>query len=133
MGLDLADVIEDVRLELDQVGPDIFTDLCNLIIPAATVPDDFGGETQGEPTTYRDIPCRIDPLGRSDREIGGAQITTQGHKITMGANARTKLIQPHYQIMVQGHHGMPEQLFENPVALTGSMDVFMKVAATKVR
>ena len=133
MGLDLADVIEDVRSEIDQVGPDIFTDLCNLIIPAATVPDGFGGETQGGPTTYQDIPCKIEPLGRSEREIGGAQITTQGHKITMGANARTKQIQPHYQIVVQAHHGMNEQLFENPVILMGSMDAFMKVAATKVR
>ena len=130
---DVTLAVEEARSALATASAEFFPDLCNLVIPADTVPDGFGGETQGDAATYGDIPCKIEPLGRSDREIGGAQITTQGHKITMGANAITKRIQPHYQIAVQGHHDMPEQLFENPVSLMGSMDVFVKVAATKVR
>lgn len=130
---DVAQAIEEARSELATASAEFFPDLCSLIIPGGTTADGFGGETAGSPTTYPGIPCKIEPLGRSDREIGGAQITTQGHKITMGANAITKQIQPHYQIMVQGHHDIPEQLFENPVSLMASMDVFVKVAATKVR
>jgi len=132
MGLDLADVIDDVRLELDQVGPDIFTDLCNLIIPGATVPDGFGGETQSTPVVHSNIPCKVEVLNRSDVPIGGAQITTQGHKLTMGANAVTKQIEQHYQIVVLAHHNQAEQTFENPITLMGSFDMFMKVAATKI-
>jgi hypothetical protein len=132
MGLDLADVIEDVRLELDQVAPDIFSDLCNLIIPGATVPDGFGGETQATPVAHRNIPCKLEPLGRSDLVVGGAQITTQSHKLTMGANAITKQIKPHYQIVVLAHHNQAEQTFENPVPLMGSFDMLMTVAVTKV-
>ena len=124
--------IEEARSELASASTEFFPDLCNLIIPGATVPDGFGGETQSVPVVHGNIPCKVEVLGRSDVPIGGAQITTQGHKITMGANSITKKIKSHYQIVVQGHHDIAEQLFENPVALLGSMDVFMKVAATKI-
>lgn len=129
---DVTLAIEEARAEIAAASSEFFPDLCDLIIPGATVPDGFGGETQPVPIIHRNIPCKVEVLGRSDVPIGGAQITTQGHKITMGATAITKQIKPHYQIVVQGHHDMAEQTFENPVVLMGSFDVFMKIAATKI-
>lgn len=128
----LADKLDAARLKVNSKAFKFLPDLCNLIIPGATVPDGFGGETQSSPVIYRNISCKVEPLGRSDLVIAGAQITTQGHKLTMGANTITKQIKSHYQIVVLAHHNQAEQLFENPVALMGSFDMLMSVAVTKV-
>lgn len=124
--------IEEARSELAGASKEFFPDLCNLIIPGATEPDGFGGEIQTDPVIHRNIPCKVEVLGRSDVPIGGTQITTQDHKLTMGATRITKQIKKHYQIVVQAHDDIAEQTFENPVPLMGSFDSFMKVAATKV-
>lgn len=129
---DIAQAIEEARREIANASTEFFPDLCSLIIPGSDVPDGFGGTTLGSPTTHANIPCKVEVLGRSDQLIGGAQITTQTHKITMGATAITKQIKPHYQIVVQAHDSISAQTFETPVALLGSLDVFMKVAATKI-
>jgi hypothetical protein len=129
---DLAGKLDAARLKVNTKALKFLPDLCNLIIPGATVPDGFGGETQVAPVVHRNIPCKLEPLGRSDLVVGGAQITTQSHKLTMGANAITKQIKPHYQIVVLAHHNQAEQTFENPVPLMGSFDMLMTVAVTKV-
>lgn len=129
---DLATKIDAARLKVNSKRTKFLPDLCNLIIPGATEPDGFGGETQTSPTIHTNIPCKVEVLGRSDVPIGGAQITTQGHKLTMGANTITKQIEQHYQIVVLAHHSQAEQTFENPITLMGSFDMFMKVAATRI-
>lgn len=129
---DLAGKIDAARLKVNSKAAKFLPDLCNLIIPGATQPDGFGGETQSDPVVHANIPCKVEVLGRSDVAIAGAQITTQGHKITMGANTVTKQIEQHYQILVLAHHNQAQQTFENPVTLMGSFDIFMKVAAVKL-
>jgi hypothetical protein len=127
MALDLADDIEDARAEVDDAGPDIFTDLCSLIAPTSA-PDGFGGSTQTDSTLATNVPCSYKAM-RSPMQIqiGGGGITTLTHEIKMGQNAVTKLIRPHYKIVIQAHHGKPEVTAMNPVTLDGSMDVFLIV------
>lgn len=129
---DVATKIEKGRAKVNSKTGKFLPDLCNLIIPGATEPDGFGGETETDPVIHRNIRCKVEVLGRSDVPIGGAQITTQGHKLTMGANAITKQIEQHYQIVVLAHHNQAEQKFENPITLMGSFYMFMTVAATKI-
>ncbi|MEK6281873.1 MAG: hypothetical protein AABN95_16085 [Acidobacteriota bacterium] len=129
MGLDLADDIEDARTEIDDAGPDIFTDLCNLIAPTSAA-DGFGGSTQTDVVVASNVPCSIKAM-RSPMQIqiGGGGITTLTHEIKMGQNAVTKLIRPHYKIVILAHHGKLEVTAHNPVTLDGSMDVFMIIGA----
>lgn len=129
MGLDLADDIEDARAEVDDAGPDIFTDLCNIIAPTSA-PDGFGGTTQTDSTIASNVPCSYKAMkSPMQLQIGGGGLTTLSHEIKMGQNAVTKLIRPHYRIVILAHHGKPEQTAHNPVTLDGSTDVFMFIGA----
>ncbi len=129
---ELASAIEGVRTELAG-SSDIYIGALRIVIPSGSIPDGFGGETEGTPTEYPNIPYKkIEPLGRSDIIAGGAQITTQTDKITLPATTVTKKIKPHYQLIVPPHDGFEEQVFENPITLIGSFDAFVRVAVTKV-
>lgn len=130
---DVATKIEGGRAKVNSKTAKFLPDLCNLVIPGATVPDGFGGETETDPVIHQNQRCKVEVLGRSDQVIGGAQLTNQTHKITMGANSITKQIKQHYQIVVLAHHGQAEQVFENPIALLGSFDMLMTVAAAVKR
>lgn len=127
---ELAAAIEEVRAELAGAA-DIYVGTLKIVVPSAGSPDGFGGETDGTPTEYPNVPFRkIEPLGRSDLVVAGSQITTQTHKITLPATAVTKRVKSHYQLIVPAHDDFEEQVFENPVALIGSLDAFVRVAAT---
>src|SRR5688572_4668536 len=98
---DAAKAIEWVRAELNAAPSVFFPDLFTLVIPGTATPDGFGGETQADPVEHTNIPGKVEPLGRSDQIVGGAQITNQDHKITMGVTATTRGIRSHYQIIRQ--------------------------------
>lgn len=127
---ELAAAIEEVRTELAAASKEFFPERFTIVIPGTTVPDGFGGTTEGDPVEHKNIPGKIEVLGRSDQVIGGAQITNQTHKIKMGVTTITRNIKPHYQLIRQAQGDQMTETYENPVLLMGSMDAFVKVAAT---
>lgn len=132
MSLDLADVIDDVRAELNSVTEDIFTDLCSLVVTESS-PDGSGGTTETSSVVESSIPCKYEALTPAQRQLAGGTLTTQTHMITTGANEFTQAIRPDYQIVIEAHHDTPELTFENPLPLLGSMNAFVKVAAALQR
>lgn len=117
--------IEKARERVAAKTEKFLPNTCKLIT-ATSVPDGFGGSTETETEVETGINYKYEPLGPSQKTIGGGAITTQTHKLTMGHTETTRAISSHYKIVDEDNADL---VFENPVTLDGSFSVFLVVAA----
>ena len=72
-----------------------FPDRCSIIEVDDETPDGFGGTASSETTIESDLEAYCEPLTRKMIELGGANITTQTHRLTIRATENTRVIKPH--------------------------------------
>lgn len=124
----MAAAIEEFRVGFP--ASQFFTDLCNIVIDDTETPDGFGGTSADELTLASNVPCKYQALSLGSRnQIAGGVNTNLTHKITLPATAITKVIQPHYRIVVRSLNGQPQLTFRNPVTLDGSFGIHTTLAA----
>lgn len=128
----LAEALTSAANIAAAVAVPAFPDLCSLKVPGTPTPDGYGGTTETETTAASGIRCLYEPLSRSMKRLGGAQITTQTHRITMEATSATRVIRDHYKIVIAARLA-PELTFENPVTLDGSFAPIVMVAAELIK
>jgi hypothetical protein len=129
----LAETITGAANAAGAIGVQAFPDLCSLRVPGTGTPDGFGGTTETETTVASGVRCLYEPLSKSMKTLGGAQITTQTHRITMEATtATTRAIRDHYKIVIASRL-VPEMVFRNPVTLDGSFAPIVMVAAELIK
>lgn len=104
-------------------------DLCSLVTRSST-PDGFGGTSDAPTTIASDLRCFIEAF-KSPMQVtvGGAQLTSLTHKVTIEATALSKAIRPDYEIVVAARNDKGELIFRQPVTLDGSYTPLVEVAA----
>lgn len=104
-------------------------DLCSLVTNASA-PDGFGGTTETPTTIASSVKCFYEAFkSPMQLSVGGADLTSLTHKITLEATAATMAIKSDYQIVVAARGNKGALTFEKPVTLDGSYTPLVEVAA----
>lgn len=130
--MSLADTITSAASAAAAVALPAFPDRGSLKEVGASTPDGFGGTTETQRTLASNLRCLYEPLGKSEKTLAGAQITTQTHRITMEATEQTRAIR-NDQTFVIAPRLVGELTFENLVTLDGSFAPVVMIAGELVK
>lgn len=127
---EVGSAIDEVRSELAAAASEFMPDLCDVVADGTVTVDGFGGTSVSDSVLATNVPCQYEAMTTPvQRQIGEGPITTLTHILTLPATAITKVIRPHYRIVVHASGDQPQLTFRNPVTIDGSMSVFTKLAA----
>lgn len=128
--MSVADAINRQRASAARVAPTALPDLCTISTPGASTVDDYGNATN-TPSSISSVPCKYEALSAFEQSRAGsvAAFATHAIKLPMFWNGEVVTVGANASILVAARDPYPALSFTVTGQLSGSVDVWLRVAA----